>query len=237
MVYGKGKIQGLNGIRVISFDGDGTLWDFQRVMRHSLQCVLDELLNIDSALASALDIEGMIKTRNMVAAELKGKITNLEAIRLEAFKRTLQDAGKPDDILASHLNRIYLTHRFGDVELFPDVLPALEPLRHKYRLGLLSNGNSYPERCGLEGVFDFVVFSQDHGVEKPDPELFNIALSKAGCSRSQFLHVGDSLINDVMGATGAGIPCVWLNRSQVTNTSGITVDYEIESLIELLEIV
>ena len=112
----------------------------------------------------------------------------------------------------------------------------LKELRVKYTLGILSNGNSYPERCGLESMFQFVVFSQDYGVEKPNPKLFEIAVEKAGCSKQQLLHVGDSLRNDVMGAINAGIKCVWLNRNSVENTLGIKVDYEFSSLLELLEI-
>jgi len=226
----------ITGIKAISFDADGTLWDFEKVMRHSLRHVLKELKKIDRNAAEMLDIEKMIKIRNRVADELKGRVTNLEEIRLAAFRQTLEDIGRPNDALASHLNQIYLEHRFEDIELFNDVLPALEALRVKYTLGILSNGNSYPERCGLEGMFQFVVFSQDYGVEKPNPKLFEIAVEKAGCSKQQLLHVGDSLQNDVMGAINAGIKYIWVNRNRMENNLGIKVDYEFSSLLELLEI-
>ena len=115
----------ITGIEAISFDADGTLWDFEKVMRHSLRHVLKELKKIDRNVAEMLDIEEMIKIRNRVADELKGKVTNLEDIRLAAFRKTLEDIGRPNDALASHLNQIYLEHRFEDIELFNDVLPAL----------------------------------------------------------------------------------------------------------------
>ncbi|MFQ6043166.1 MAG: HAD family hydrolase, partial [Candidatus Poribacteria bacterium] len=198
------------GIKAISFDADGTLWDFEKVMRHSLHHVLIELKKLEPNAADMLDIDKMIKIRNRVANELKGRITNLEDIRLEAFRQTLKCIGKPNDALASHLNQVYLKHRFEDMELFDDVLPTLNELRAKYTLGILSNGNSYPERCGLESTFQFVIFSQDYGVEKPNPRLFQIAVEKARCSKQQLLHVGDSLQNDVMGAINAGIKSVWL---------------------------
>ena len=183
-----------------------------------------------------LDIEGMITIRNTVAEKLKDKVTNLEKIRLEAFRQTLEDIGKPNDTLASYLNKLYLKHRFEDIELFKDVLPTLEVLREKYTLGLISNGNSYPEGCGLENMFQFVVFSQDCGVEKPDPAIFQIALEKAGCSQQEFLHVRDSLDSDIEGAINAGIKCVWVNRQKVNNTLGSTIRYKISTLFELLDI-
>jgi len=169
-------VSNMDTIRAISFDGDGTLWDFEKAMRQSLQHVLAELEQADPHAAAMLSIERMIEIRNSVAVELKGKTTNLEAVRLEAFRRALKDIGKPDDALADYLNRVYLKHRFEDIELFDDVLPVLKTLQMRYAIGLLSNGNSCPERTGLPGVFRFVVFSQDHGIEKPDPEIFQITM-------------------------------------------------------------
>jgi len=226
----------ITGIKAISFDANGTLWDFEKVMRHSLTHALKELKRTDAQAPAMLDIEKMIKIRNRVAEKLKGKVTNLEEVRLEAFRQTLKDIGRPNDALASHLNQVYLNHRFEDIELFDDVLPVLKASRAKYTLGILSNGNSYPERCGLEGIFQFAVFSQDYGVEKPDSRLFQIAVEKAGCSKQQLLHVGDSLETDIMGAINAGIKCVWLNRKRMKNNLSLKIDYEISSLLELLEI-
>lgn len=226
----------ISGIKAISFDGDGTLWDFQKVMRHSLGCALKELEILDPQAATMLDIDKMIEIRNRVAEELKGRITNLEAVRLEAFRQTLADIGRPNDILGSHLNEVYLQHRFEDIELFDDVLPTLKKLSGEYTLGLLSNGNTYPERCGLEGMFEFIVFSQDYGVEKPDLEFFRIAIEKAGCSKEQLLHVGDSLQNDIIGATNIGIKCVWLNRNLTNRDPEVKVENEIHSLSELPEL-
>ena len=56
-------MRGMRGtIRVVSFDGDGTLWDFEKVMRHSLSHALGELRRLVPA-AEALDIETMIAIR------------------------------------------------------------------------------------------------------------------------------------------------------------------------------
>jgi putative hydrolase of the HAD superfamily len=68
----------------------------------------------------------------------------------------------------------------------------------------VSNGNSHPERCGLPGRFQFVVLSQDVRAEKPDPEIFQAACAKAGCTPDKLIHVGDSLDTDVRGANAIG---------------------------------
>ena len=221
-------------ISAISFDGDMTLWDFRKVMKHSLKKALAELRRlIPSQRARDLTVEGMIAIRSQVEEEVKGEVWNHEEIRLLAFERTLQSIGSSDRDMAAHLNALYLKHRFEDIELYPDVEPAFDQLAPHYRLGLLSNGNSYPERCGLEGRFAFVVFSQDVRVRKPDRRIFEIAAREAGCPLDELLHVGDSLENDVMGAHEAGAKTVWLNREGMGNNTEIRADVEITSLADL----
>ncbi len=221
-------------ISAISFDGDMTLWDFLKVMRHSLKHTLMELQKqVPTQRALELTIDEMIVIRNQFAEEVKGKIWSLEEIRRRAFERTLEHIGHPNSELAAHLNAIYLKHRFEDIELYPDVIPTFNVLAPHFKLGLLSNGNTYPERCGLEERFAFVIFSQDVQVEKPDPKIFEITAQQAGCEFAQMLHVGDSLENDVAGAQNVGAPAVWLNRDGIMNNTEIQPDYEIVSLTEI----
>jgi putative hydrolase of the HAD superfamily len=228
----------MNRITTISFDGDGTLWDFEKVMRRSLSIALRELRRRVPGRASAdLTVDRMIEIRNVVAAELRGKTVNLEDIRLWAFRRTLRSIGCVDDDLAKDLNALYLRHRFEDIELYPDVIETLDSLRSRFTIGLLSNGNGYPERCGLPDRFRFVVFSQDVGVEKPHPEIFAAGCRKAGCCPEELMHVGDSLDTDVSGANASGAVSVWLNRKGVDNRTDIRPDHEIRSFLQLMDIV
>ena len=226
----------LSKIKVISFDADGTLWDFLKVMTHSLNHVLLELEKLDPIAKSKLSVEKMISIRNNVVEDLTGKVTNLEKIRYEAFRETLKIVGRPSYKLAKHLNEVYLKHRFEDIELFDDVLPTLNALKGKYSLIILSNGNSYPKKCGLDNIFTQVIFSQDYGISKPDPRIFEIAMEKAGCYNEQIIHIGDNLVTDVMGAQRVGITSVWLNRENYPNQTPIVPDYEVDNLTQLLEI-
>ena len=204
----------ISDITTISFDVDGTLQDFDGLMRLSLWKILDELGRIDPAVARRLDVERMVTLRNEVHDRLKGRVTNLDAIREQSMREALREAGRPDDALASHLTQLYFQHRDSARTLFPDVRPALERLGSDYRLGLLSNGNSRAAALGIGDLVSFEVFSQDHGgIEKPDPRLFGIALREAGCEPHELLHVGDSPESDVAGALNAGVKPVLLNRN------------------------
>lgn len=114
--------------------------------------------------------------------------------------------------------------RSNNIEFYADVIPTLDTLRGSYALSLLSNGNGYSERCGLPDRFQFGTFSQDVGVEKPDPMIFLKSYNQTGCDPSKLMHIGDSLTGDVTGANGVSAFSVWLNREDRQNSSGIGPD-------------
>ena len=224
----------LSTVKVISFDVDGTLQDFDGMMRHALGEVLKELARLDTEAAQALDVERMIAIRDEVHERLRGRVTELNAVREESIREALREAGRPDDELGSHLAQVYFRNRDGARALFPDVRPAVEQLSRSYRLGLLSNGNSYAGDLGIGDLVSFEVFAQDNlGIEKPDPRIFEVALREAGCEPCELLHVGDSLENDVAGAKAAGAKAVWLNRGFDAWDGSAKPDVEIRSLLEL----
>lgn len=69
--------------------------------------------------------------------------------------------------------------------------------------------------CSVQGdEWDFGVFSGIEGVEKPNPEIFKIALSRAGSNilPEQALHIGDSLRKDFVPAASLGMHALLLNR-------------------------
>jgi len=132
-------------IKSVCFDLDGTLYDFEKVMRHALSIALAELTKKYPECNEHLSVDKMIQIREDTAKELKGKVINLEEVRLESFKRSLGYCGIKDNQFADYLNRLYLKHRFEDLELFDDVIPTLDALKDRYILGIISNGNSYPE--------------------------------------------------------------------------------------------
>ena len=83
-------------ISAISFDGDMTLWDFYKVMRHSLKQTLTELQKqVPTPRASKLTVDEMIAIRDRLAEEVKGEVWSLLEIRQRAFERTLEHVGHP----------------------------------------------------------------------------------------------------------------------------------------------
>ena len=195
----------------MTFDADQTLVDFESAMKKALDTTLAALRR-RLAVAAGLSRADLQATRNQVADEL-GPTRRMEEIRRAAFQRTLEELGAPDVAFADELTDLYLDARFRELRLYDDVLPTLE-LLDDYSLGLVSNGNSYPERVGLDRYFTFVLFAHDHGVRKPEPKIYEAVLAAAECGADDLIHVGDSIENDVVAPQALGIRAVWLNRDR-----------------------
>ena len=114
-----------------------------------------------------------------------------------------------------------LVERFRNILLwshvFPETEPVLEKLRDSgYLLGVISNSVGTVEeqlgRAGLAPYFRFVLDSAVVGVEKPHPEIFQMALDRAAVSPSEALFVGDTYGTDIGGARAAGIRGVLIDR-------------------------
>jgi putative hydrolase of the HAD superfamily len=69
------------------------------------------------------------------------------------------------------------------------------------------------ERVGLSPFFHVALDSQEEGVEKPDPRIFQIALARCGAEPATTLHVGDFYHVDVEGARAAGLRAVLLDAA------------------------
>jgi putative hydrolase of the HAD superfamily len=119
---------------------------------------------------------------------------------------------------------------------FPEVPGALDALRSRgARLVAVSNWDcSLPDAlraAGLADRFDAIITSAQAGGAKPNPAIFEAALTAAGVPASAAVHVGDSLHEDVEGARAAGVEPVLLLRDDRAAPAGLRT---IRSLDELL---
>jgi putative hydrolase of the HAD superfamily len=101
--------------------------------------------------------------------------------------------------------------------LYEDVSPALDTLRSDgYVVGVITNmsrpGEDVAESMGFKSNVDFTISSMDVGASKPDPKMFEAALSRAGVAPDAAAHVGDQLETDIQGAVASGINPILIDR-------------------------
>ena len=128
-------------------------------------------------------------------------------------------------------------------EMYRDVAPALEALRARVPLAIVSNADHeyLHGTITTNGLaFDHVISSESTRVYKPHPRIFQTALDALGIEDpSHALYVGDSPREDILGPQNLGIPAAWLNRAGDDWPAhiGDHPDYEIATLLGLVDIV
>lgn len=121
----------------------------------------------------------------------------------------------------------------------PGATSLLNALQGKCKMGIITNGFTALqqirlERTGLRDHFDLIVISEQVGVAKPHPRIFDYALEQAGNpDRARVLMVGDTAESDILGGMNAGLSTCWLNAHNRTLPEGINPTWTVTSLSEL----
>jgi HAD superfamily hydrolase (TIGR01549 family) len=96
-------------------------------------------------------------------------------------------------------------------------LALLQALKPQYRIGIVTNNRTAEQEeklafLGMTDLVDALITSEEVGVPKPDPQIFEAALQRLGAHPEEAVLVGDNWRADVLGALTVGIRPVWLNR-------------------------
>ena len=118
------------------------------------------------------------------------------------------------------------------------IINVLKYLSYSFKLGVVSNyyGNlsATLKGLGILNYFDVVVDSQLVGYKKPNPKIFQEAISKIGVKASDVFVIGDSYDRDVQPSKTLGCKTIWLNgRSWEKTDNTADADYIIKSLKEV----
>ena len=219
---------------VVSFDLDGTLWEFAPMMDGALAAAIDSLERRHPQLAGRLTVADLHRHRELVGQAMQG---TLEQLRRESFREALKSVGG-DPQLAEWLGDELLAARADVVGVHSDVEPVVDELLARgHVVGAITNGNFPFEQLALAERFAFVVHAEHVGEMKPAAAPFRRAAELAGTDAARWVHVGDEIGTDVEGAQAYGMLAVWLNRSRRPAPESIHPDGEIASLHELPDLV
>ena len=203
---------------VILSDLDDTLFDYTHATRTALEVVRAatpglEAWSVDELHARHGDILEVLHLE-VVAGRLA-----LDEARHERFRRLLVAAGaeRPGE-QAPEVARRYRWEYQVASQPVAGAVEMLTWLKHAGALIIIVTNNIVAEqrlklaRCGLAGLVDELVTSEEIGVSKPDARIFHAALERARAAPDAAVMLGDAWATDIEGALSAGIRPVWLNR-------------------------
>ena len=197
-------------IRALCFDLDNTLWDVWPVIRNAEQAMYDFLAERYPRIVASLTVEALREAREQTAARYPQMKHDFTFLRKQTLREHADEFGYAECMVEEAFD-VFIRAR-NCVELYEDVLPALETLKNRYRLFTASNGNADLTQIGLAHYFERSVAARQVGALKPDPLIFQKAIEGTDLSPQEVIYVGDDPLLDVVGSRSAGMHPVWMDR-------------------------
>ena len=196
--------------RLLIFDADGTLYDYNRAEHYALSSAFSDLqlpFDADRTIPIYRRINGAIWR-----AFENGEISQSD-ISPRRFSEFLRELGIVADV--GLLSAAYLEHLAEADFLIPGAEAIIEELVSRYSMAIVTNGLSRVQRgrfgrSSITNHFHPIVISDEVGVQKPDPRIFERVFENyPHISRHEALMIGDSLTSDIAGGVAAGIDTSW----------------------------
>lgn len=203
--------------RNLFIDLDDTIWDFTGNSRIVYRTLYDKF-NYNRFFDSFDTYISIFEKKNeeLWAEYGKGNITKDE-LNERRFAYPLQTAGIEDKAMTDEFMRESLAMMPTMSGVVEGAIDALEYLKPKYNLYILSNGFRELQfnKMKSAGVYDYfskVILSEDIKVHKPNVEIFHFALSATQSEFGNSIMIGDNIETDIRGAKDAGIDQIYFNR-------------------------
>jgi putative hydrolase of the HAD superfamily len=194
-------------LRAIFFDAGGTLLQpypsvggvyASVARRHGIDRTADEMEGAFRQSWAALKRPGLTVSRKEWWRELVFRVLGQE--NEACFDELFETFARPD---------VW--------RVFPDVEDTVREARARgLHVGVISNWDERLrllfERTGLAKHFDSMTISCEVGAEKPNAEIFLVALRTAGVTAGEAVHVGDCYEEDVRGAEEVGVRAILVDR-------------------------
>lgn len=220
------------------FDADDTLFDFQKVAvsAFSAMCQTNDIPDTPENYQLYHEINAVLWT-----AFEQGKVTK-EFVTHERYVRFL--AALKLNRNPTKCNTDYLTALGQSVYPLPYAEEVCQILFDRgHHLYIVTNAvasvqRSRLQKCKFKHLFTDAFISEDAGASKPEKAYYDYVCTQIpALTLDNTLIIGDSLTTDILGANNAGFPCCWFNPKRKPAPEQLRIDYEIQDLRELLDIV
>lgn len=232
----------------IFFDLDGTLWDLHKNTHEAIQMLFREF-DLNEGYFKDFHKRYLFHNEQVWALYREGKIEK-EVLRTVRFERAFVDCG-------IQVNNEFVEDfamRFIDVcpklpHLLEGAIELLELWSKSAQLHIITNGFKEVQGFKLEAgklnsYFHQIINSEDAGYRKPNPQIFQFAINRAGAQKQESLMIGDDWEADIIGARNFGMDQVFIRATENMQKKLLGTDVEfrhnykptliIDSLLEII---
>lgn len=202
----------------VFFDLDHTLWDFEKNSALAMQQVFEEE-NVTISYTEFLKIYSPINF-DYWERYRKDEITQQE-LRYGRLRDSFDAMSFViDDKTIDVISEKYITYLPTYNHLFDGAIELLDYLAPKYKLHIITNGfhdvqNRKLTNSGIFKYFQTITNSENAGFKKPNPIIFEFALSSANTTKETSVMIGDCIDADVRGAINYGMDAILFCSKEV----------------------
>ncbi len=218
-------------IKHIFFDLDHTLWNFDKNSELTFKQIFKEQ-NIQLNVEDFLEVYMPINL-NYWRLYREDKISKSD-LRYSRLKDSFDAVNyNITDELINKISEGYISYLPNHNHLFDGDIEVLEYLKEKYELHIITNGfeevqNLKMQKSGILKYFKEIITSESVGVKKPNPKVFEFALSKANTIAGDSIMIGDSYEADVMGALNVGMLAIHFTNDNNKNSGVLSTNHLLE---------
>ncbi|KJW12205.1 HAD family hydrolase [Levilactobacillus spicheri] len=228
-------------IKAVVFDVDDTLYDQKAPFVAALAPIVQ--------LPSSFDLTPTFQAYRRQSAQAYARVTSGSWSTTEMAVRRLNAALHAQDLppvtpeAALAFQEAYV-RELQHIKLFPGLAAALDRLKERYQLGIITNGHTDHQLAKVMRLKmhqwidrDAILTSEEAGLAKPDPQIFTTMNRRLNLRASESVYVGDCYSMDVKAAKQAGWQAFWFNHRNLEIPDGDWIpDQTVENPAELQDL-
>ncbi|RUA12883.1 MAG: noncanonical pyrimidine nucleotidase, YjjG family [Flavobacteriia bacterium] len=201
-----------NKIKHIFFDLDHTLWDFETNSGKTFEYIFKKY-EVGADISEFMKVYKPIN-HNYWKLYREDKITKSK-LRFGRLKDAFDKLNfEVSDELIDLLAEEYINYLPFNNALFEGAHEILSYLKPKYKMHIITNGfeevqHKKMNNANLLEYFDKIITSEEVGVKKPNPRIFEYALEKAQALQEESMMIGDNFEADILGARNVGMQTIF----------------------------
>ena len=207
------------------FDIDGTLYDYRAndiLAVKNLCKFAEERLNVHE--------EIFYETYGEARRIVKSRLANTggsQHSRVLFLQTALELLGKNPFVYVTEMYDAYWNKFLENMRPFDGVPEFISKLKNSgFKIAVCTDMTAHIQyrklrKLGLENLIDFMVTSEETGLEKPASIMFELALAKLETKPEETIYFGDSLERDIEGASKVGITPYWFISDKVEMPSTV----------------
>lgn len=151
------------------------------------------------------------------------KQTTKEELRYQRFHKAFLHFNYDNLQLAHHWADDYLKISPYKTHLIDGAMDVLLYLQEKYQLHIITNGFKEVQHIkldysNLKPFFEYIIISEEHGFNKPDIKIFDLAQQLTSAQTHECVMIGDNYDTDILGALNAQWKAIYLSDNETNNS-------------------